>query len=141
MCLTECLSASRLTELLQRAQTARVGVMGDLALDGYWTADMTRSLLSRETPRFPRPIVNERYAPGAGGNVAQNLSALGVAEVHAFRCWERTGVARSCGVSWRPGRGGGLVLPVGATQHADLYRRCLWGTRHSKRIAPRLREP
>ncbi len=84
MCLTECLSASRLTELLQRAQTARVGVMGDLALDGYWTADMTRSLLSRETPRFPRPIVNERYAPGAGGNVAQNLSALGVAEVHAF---------------------------------------------------------
>ncbi len=55
MCLAECLSASRLTELLQRAQTARVGVMGDLALDGYWTADMTRSLLSRETPRFRGP--------------------------------------------------------------------------------------
>lgn len=84
MSLTEYLSVSRLGELLQRAQTCRVGVVGDLALDGYWTADMTRSLLSRETPRFPRPIVNERYAPGAGGNVAQNFSALGVAEVHAF---------------------------------------------------------
>ena len=82
--LTEYLSASRLADLLQRAQTCRVGVVGDLALDGYWTADMTRSLLSRETPRFPRPIVRERYAPGAGGNVAQNLAALGVAEVHAF---------------------------------------------------------
>ncbi|MBN1639716.1 MAG: sugar kinase, partial [Anaerolineae bacterium] len=70
--------------LLERARTCRVGVIGDLALDGYWTADMTRSLLSRETPRFPRPIVRERYAPGAGGNVAQNLSALGLAQVATF---------------------------------------------------------
>ena len=83
-CLTNWLSAERLEALLERARTCRVGVIGDLALDGYWTADMTRSLLSRETPRFPRPIVRERYAPGAGGNVAQNLSALGIAEVATF---------------------------------------------------------
>ena len=82
--LTDWLSASRLEALLQRAHTCRVGVVGDLALDGYWTADMTRSLLSRETPRFPRPVVRERYSPGAGGNVAQNLSALGPAEVSVF---------------------------------------------------------
>ncbi len=61
-----------------------MGVIGDLALDGYWTADMTRSFLSRETPRFPRPVVAERYAPGAGGNVAQNLSALGIRQVTVF---------------------------------------------------------
>ncbi|MBN1248830.1 MAG: sugar kinase [Anaerolineae bacterium] len=82
--LTDWLSAERLEALLERAQLCRVGVIGDLALDGYWTADMTRSLLSRETPRFPRPIVRERYAPGAGGNVAQNLTALGLAQVDVF---------------------------------------------------------
>ena len=29
-------------------------------------------------------MVSERYAPGAGGNVAQNLAALGLAQVQAF---------------------------------------------------------
>ncbi|MGC9348303.1 MAG: bifunctional heptose 7-phosphate kinase/heptose 1-phosphate adenyltransferase [Anaerolineae bacterium] len=81
---TDWLSEERLRDLLEACSRCRVGVVGDLALDGYWTADMTRSLLSRETPHFPRPIVDERYAPGAGGNVAQNLSALGVAEVVVF---------------------------------------------------------
>jgi len=69
---------------LQRARACKIGVVGDLALDGYWTADMTRAFLSRETPRFPRPIVREQYAPGAGGNVAQNLSALELDEVVVF---------------------------------------------------------
>ncbi len=82
--LTEWLPRKRLEALLDRAGSCRVGVVGDLALDGYWTADMTRAFLSRETPRFPRPVVAERYSPGAGGNVAQNLSALGVREVTVF---------------------------------------------------------
>jgi bifunctional ADP-heptose synthase (sugar kinase/adenylyltransferase) len=79
--LVRWLTRERLDQLLDRARACRVAVVGDLALDGYWTADMTRALLSRETPRFPRPVVAERYAPGAGANVAQNLSALGVARV------------------------------------------------------------
>ncbi|MDW7659432.1 MAG: PfkB family carbohydrate kinase, partial [Bacillota bacterium] len=37
---------------------------------------LTKSELSRETPHFPLPVVSERYAPGAGGNVAANLAAL-----------------------------------------------------------------
>jgi rfaE bifunctional protein kinase chain/domain len=61
-----------------------VGVVGDLALDGYWYADMARSLLSRETPHFPRPIVREFYSPGAGANVAHNLHVVGAGHVVAF---------------------------------------------------------
>jgi len=82
--LTEYLPISRLQDLLKRAQQCRIGVIGDLALDAYWTVDMTRALLSRETPRFPRPVVRERYAPGAGGNVAQNLAELDIAQVTVF---------------------------------------------------------
>ncbi len=82
--LTRWLSRERLEALLARAAACRVGVVGDLALDGYWVADMTRARLSRETPHFPRPVVAERYAPGAGANVAQNLSALGVARAEAL---------------------------------------------------------
>ena len=82
--LTEYLSIARLHDILKRTHWCRVGVIGDLALDAYWTVDMTRALLSRETPRFPRPVVSERYAPGAGGNVAQNLVALNLAQVAVF---------------------------------------------------------
>ena len=39
---------------------ARVGLVGDMCLDAYWTADMKKSELSRETPHFPLPIVSER---------------------------------------------------------------------------------
>ncbi|MBQ3080257.1 MAG: sugar kinase [Clostridia bacterium] len=53
-----------------------VGVLGDLALDIYWYADMKKSELSRETPHFPLPVVRERMSPGAGGNVAVNAARL-----------------------------------------------------------------
>ncbi|HEX9018138.1 MAG TPA: PfkB family carbohydrate kinase [Anaerolineaceae bacterium] len=65
-------------------QRLRIGVVGDFTLDGYWHADMTRSMLSRETPLFPRPIVRERYSCGGAANTAWNLAALGLAEVRAF---------------------------------------------------------
>ena len=75
---------ARLQEILTGAQKLRVGVVGDFILDGYWSADMTRSLLSRETPLFPRPVVRERYSCGGAANVAWNLAALGLAEVRSF---------------------------------------------------------
>jgi len=78
------LSEERLREILRRCTALRLGVVGDLALDAYWYADMARSTLSRETPRFPRPVVREAYAPGAGANVAGNLRALGVGQVTVF---------------------------------------------------------
>jgi rfaE bifunctional protein kinase chain/domain len=82
--LDEFLSGERLKEILEDARELRVGVVGDFTLDGYWFADMTRSVISRETPLFPRPVVRERYSCGGAANVAWNLAALGPAEVRAF---------------------------------------------------------
>lgn len=77
----EGLSASRLHQLLGGFGGLRAGVIGDVCLDAYWVADLTRSTLSRETPHYTMPIVEERYSPGAAGNVAANLAALGCGKV------------------------------------------------------------
>jgi rfaE bifunctional protein kinase chain/domain len=83
-CLSDYLSLARLNELFACFPKLRIGVIGDIGLDVYWHADMTRSHLSRETPHYPRPVVSESYGPGAGANVAQNLKALGVGEVRVY---------------------------------------------------------
>ena len=70
------LSRERLAELLENMKGRRAVLLGDMCLDVYWFADMTRSTLSRETPHFPLPIVSERTSAGAGGNAAVNLSLL-----------------------------------------------------------------
>lgn len=70
------LSHTQLEQLLQSAHSGRVGLIGDLCLDMYWIADMKLSQLSRETPHYPLPVVQERFAPGGAGNVACNLAAL-----------------------------------------------------------------
>ena len=51
---------------LKKLGKGRIGVIGDFCLDVYWHADMTKSELSRETPHFPLPIVQERLSPGEG---------------------------------------------------------------------------
>ncbi len=65
-----------LKAIFDTARDKQVLVIGDFCLDAYWMADMQRASISLETPRFPRPIVEERYSPGAGGNVAWNLVDL-----------------------------------------------------------------
>jgi len=77
----EDMTASRLEQLLGGFGSLRAGVIGDVCLDAYWVADLTRSTLSRETPHYTLPIVEERYTPGAAGNVAANLVALGCRKV------------------------------------------------------------
>ncbi|MBE6553810.1 MAG: sugar kinase [Ruminococcaceae bacterium] len=70
------LTNNRLCELLERMRQVRVALLGDLCLDVYWFADMTRSRLSRETPHFPLPVMYERMSAGAGGNVVSDLALL-----------------------------------------------------------------
>ncbi|HEY9078380.1 MAG TPA: PfkB family carbohydrate kinase [Anaerolineaceae bacterium] len=82
--MTDPLSRQRLLEILTQARSLRIGVIGDLTLDGYWYADMKRSQISRETPLFPRPIVREVYSCGGAANVVWNLCAIGVKPVIAF---------------------------------------------------------
>lgn len=64
--------AKRLDELGK----GRLAVLGDFCLDVYWYADMRKSKLSRETPHYPLPIVDEKLNPGGAGNVVANLLAL-----------------------------------------------------------------
>ncbi len=63
---------------------AHIAVIGDFCLDVYWTADMTKSELSREVPHFPLPIIEERMSPGGAGNVVCNICALKPQKVSAI---------------------------------------------------------
>jgi rfaE bifunctional protein kinase chain/domain len=101
------LSRERLQALLAGCARLKIGVIGDLALDAYWHADMTRAFLSRETPRFPRPIVREVFSGGAGANVANNLARLGVGEVRVFSV---------LGEDWR----GGILSDVLASAGVNI---------------------
>ncbi len=92
---------------LDRIDGARVGLIGDLALDIYWYADMKKSELSRETPHYPLPVVREVVQLGAGGNAAANIAAL---KPGSFAC------AGVCGDDWR----GGLLRERAALLGADL---------------------
>ncbi|MBR0510531.1 MAG: sugar kinase [Clostridia bacterium] len=64
--------------ILNSIANITVCVVGDVCLDLYWTADMKKSRLSRETPHYPLPVVDERASLGGGGNVMANAAALGV---------------------------------------------------------------
>ena len=74
--LQEPLSLAALKALLAGVDKARVCLIGDFCLDLYWLADMRLSELSRETPHYPLPVVEERYSPGGAGNVVCNMAAL-----------------------------------------------------------------
>jgi len=65
-------------------KNVRVAVIGDICLDIYWRADMRLSELSRETPHYMLPIVEERMSPGGGGNVAANMAVLKPSKVHTI---------------------------------------------------------
>ena len=75
---TVILSRQEVETIAKKIQEVTVCVVGDVCLDLYWRADMTRSKISRETPHYPLPVVEETYSPGGGGNVLQNIHALGV---------------------------------------------------------------
>lgn len=77
------MNQTELSALLDKIKDVRLCVIGDVCLDLYWLADMKRSRLSRETPHFPLPVVEERPSLGGGANVMANAAALGVREVLA----------------------------------------------------------
>ena len=66
----------RLRELLGKMRCVKAVLIGDMCIDIYWVGDMTKSQLSRETPHYPLPIVDERMSAGAGGNAAVNMATL-----------------------------------------------------------------
>lgn len=72
----------RFTHLLHRFTQLRVGVIGDFSLDRYFDIDPARVETSLETGLPVHNIKQVRCQPGAAGNIAQNLAALGIAALH-----------------------------------------------------------
>jgi bifunctional ADP-heptose synthase (sugar kinase/adenylyltransferase)/phosphoglycolate phosphatase-like HAD superfamily hydrolase len=73
-----------LANLLQRIGRTRIGLVGDLCLDAYWTIDLAASETSIETGLTTRPVRTQRYSLGGAANVAHNLASLGIRDVHLF---------------------------------------------------------
>ena len=73
----------QLREYLAQLSQARVTVFGDFCLDVYWVVDEGSEELSVETGLPLRRVREQRQSLGGAGNVAANLMALGVRQVHA----------------------------------------------------------
>lgn len=67
----------RLRGYLARFPDARVLVVGDYFLDRYWALDRALGEVSLETGLEAYQVTDVRCSPGAAGNVAANLAALG----------------------------------------------------------------
>ena len=67
----------KLRGYLDRFPSARVLVVGDYFLDRYWILDRTLSEVSLETGLEAYQVTDIQCSPGAAGNVAANLRALG----------------------------------------------------------------
>ena len=75
---------TELDKLFRGFPALRIGVIGDFALDCYWTIEPAAALPSVETGKPTRPVLQQRYAAGAAGNVAADLAALGCGKVAVF---------------------------------------------------------
>jgi bifunctional ADP-heptose synthase (sugar kinase/adenylyltransferase)/phosphoglycolate phosphatase-like HAD superfamily hydrolase len=73
-----------LNDLLEKIQHARIGIVGDFCLDVYLLLEPGASEISLETGLPTRPVRSQRYSLGAAGNVANNLQAMGAANLSVF---------------------------------------------------------
>jgi len=72
------MNPGRLQEILSRFCGLRLLVFGDYFLDKYLDIDRSLEEVSLETGLPAHQVVGIRASPGAAGNVAANLAALGV---------------------------------------------------------------
>ena len=77
------IAPARLRALLAAFPALRIGVVGDFFLDSYLECDPALSEKSLETGKTCYQVIGTRRQPGAAGNVAANLRALGVGAVEA----------------------------------------------------------
>jgi rfaE bifunctional protein kinase chain/domain len=72
-----------IASIIERFSTVRVAIVGDFFLDQYLVIDPALDEPSIETGLSAHQVVSMRHSPGAAGTVANNLSALDAAEIHA----------------------------------------------------------
>src|SRR5205809_3397418 len=75
------LTDATINRILDRLQTLRIGVLGDLFLDRYLDIDASLTEPSIETGLDAYQVVGVRSYPGAAGTVINNLAALGVGRI------------------------------------------------------------
>ena len=73
-----------IAKILAGIESISVGIVGDFCLDVYLIAEPSLSEESLETGLMTIPIGEHRYSPGGAGNVASNLTSLGVKVVKTF---------------------------------------------------------
>lgn len=76
------MTPARFDELMRRFATLRTGVIGDFSLDRYFDIDPARAEISIETNLPVHNVTQVRCQPGAAGNIANNIAALGAAALH-----------------------------------------------------------
>lgn len=72
-----------IASIVERFSGVRVAIVGDFFLDQYLVLDPALDEPSIETGLPAHQVVAMRHSPGAAGTVANNLSALEAAEIHA----------------------------------------------------------
>ena len=77
------LAPTRLHTLVEAFPALRIGIVGDFFLDSYLECDPALNEKSLETGKTCYQVIGYRRQPGAAGNVAANLRALGVGAVEA----------------------------------------------------------
>ncbi|WP_080239108.1 bifunctional heptose 7-phosphate kinase/heptose 1-phosphate adenyltransferase [Spirosoma rigui] len=80
------MTAAEISTLFQKFTTARIGVIGDFALDLYFSLQTQTGERSIETGRDVFWGSQSRASLGAAGNVVQNLKALGVEHCAVVGC-------------------------------------------------------
>ena len=63
--------------ILKKAKTAKIAVIGDFCLDVYWFVNQSASEKSLETGLSTLPICRQEYSLGGAGNIVNNLHTLG----------------------------------------------------------------
>ena len=71
------MNRARLEQLLSQMQAKTIVIIGDYFLDQYLDIDRSLAEVSIETGLEAYQVVAQRTSPGAAGNVAANVSALG----------------------------------------------------------------
>lgn len=78
------MTPARFDEITGRYAALRVAVLGDYCLDRYLEIDPTKHEISIETGLPVHHVMRVRAQAGGAGTVVNNLSALGLGEIHTI---------------------------------------------------------
>jgi len=78
------LNKQLIEDILSKAKTARIAVVGDFCLDAYWFLNESASEKSLETGLPTWPIDQQNYCLGGAGNVVANIQSLDCEDIHAY---------------------------------------------------------